>query len=57
MGAGILKISKHERAKRKKKDETKSEYQNDWRQAKICKKVGEMVLKNERDRIVESERG
>jgi hypothetical protein len=39
VGAGILKISKHERAKQKKKDETKSEYQNDLGQAKRCKRI------------------
>jgi hypothetical protein len=38
--AGILKISKYKRAKQKKKDETKSEYQNDVGKAKRCKRVG-----------------
>jgi hypothetical protein len=37
VGAGILKISKHEQ---KKKDETRSEYQNDLGKAKRCKRVG-----------------
>ncbi len=37
---------------KRKKNVTKSEYQNDLGQAKICKR---MLLKDERDRIVEVE--
>jgi hypothetical protein len=39
VGAGILKISKHERAKPKEEYETRNEYQNNLGRAKRCKKV------------------
>jgi hypothetical protein len=57
VGAGILKISKHERAKQKRKDETKSEYQNDLGRLRYVKESERMLLKSERDRTVEDERG
>jgi hypothetical protein len=41
---------------KRKKDETKSEYQNDLGQQRYVKGSGRMLLNNERDRIVEDER-
>lgn len=59
VGAGILKISKHERAKQKKKDKTESEYQNDLGRLRYVKETERILLRDERDRdrIVEDERG